>query len=59
MELCRGYEEIPLQEGLKLEAGSYMQCAHVMLYAEKTGALFQKYPFKYVIMVSPVYCWYY
>lgn len=46
------YEEISLQDSLKLQAKDYCHAAHVMLYAEWPGALFGKYPFKYAILVS-------
>ena len=45
------YEEISREVSLQL-GDEYIRAAHVLLYAEWPGALFEKYPFKYAIMVS-------
>ena len=49
------YKEIGLEEALrnKVQEQDYCHAAHVMLYAEWPEALFDKYPFKYAVMVSP------
>ena len=49
---CSVYEEMPLKEALTEKTQEYCHAAHVMLYAEWPGALFDKYPFKYAVMVS-------
>ena len=47
------YEEVSLEESLsEARAGGHRHAAHVMVYAEWPGSLYDKYPFKYAVMVS-------
>ena len=48
------YDDISLEDSLSLPEKDYLHAAHVMLYAKWPGALFDKYPFKYAVMVGGV-----
>ena len=51
------YVEIPYQESLeKLKSGELTHAAHAMIYAKWPGVLFEKYQYKYAVMVRKKFC---